>query len=188
MRRQPPTLQYLCLKKLWQENPVRTEKMMAKLDFMFGDWMNVLEKEKQMRQTLENQICSSGQIVKETVVELIQNKMPNVYKIIILNYLDLQSFYEDLIGSDYNEVQVIYNTLVSELVLPCQTIYDSFRLLKIKIRKVIQIDDQTEDLNPDAKRYHTVEIDLDITSFSEDTVMSAEYFTEMLECDQIAKM
>lgn len=55
-----PTLEYLCLKKLDEENPFQVSKLMANYENEFGDSGYILEEEKSLRKYIKGEILEYG--------------------------------------------------------------------------------------------------------------------------------
>jgi hypothetical protein len=74
---QIPSLQYLCLRKINEENPIGFKKFVAKNDYIFEDLANVVEKERKMIDKLIKRITMYGGIVYGGAQrDLINNEVP----------------------------------------------------------------------------------------------------------------
>jgi len=75
-----PTLEYLCLKKLDEENPLQVSKLIANYENEFGDSGYILEEEKYLRKYIKDLIIENyGYIFGGAIRDEILGEYPRYY-------------------------------------------------------------------------------------------------------------
>lgn len=167
-----PSLQLLALRKIWEENPNFYEKTVAKMHEIFEDLEYVFEQEKKFRESIISQICRSGYVFGGVPRDEINHEIPKDIDCIFLKSNYLSIFLTEALTSGW-------------IILEDKTDKNYFGEGSFECRKVKIIAREKVDIleNPEyssifsdmeklcstglIKRYHWIEIKVDINGFSD---------------------
>jgi hypothetical protein len=188
--RRIPSLQYLCLKKIQEENPVGYKKFISRRQEIFDDLDRVLDMEMKMRKDVKETIlahtCADPNIYGPCVRDEILGIMPRTYHAYFSCNCDL-NYCLSVLSRDY-KIDTIYD-YIGVWQMNTQTLDDQFRNVKLVISQDVDLYPGQEKSQYD--KPHPISFILIFTSrtaitvMSEDSIMESIYNDLVFDVDQL---
>lgn len=184
MEKRIPSLQYLCLKKIHEENPIGYRKFISQREYIFEDLDQVFDEEIKMRKDVKGSILhffsDNSFIYGSCIREEIANVMPMVYEVYFSCYSKLERCLNSLKMNGVYNIKFIYDYIDDVWDLPNTTIADKFRHVKILISKDVDLHSGKEKTQYD--QTHPISFIIKFTSHTYETVLSETSILETIGC------